>query len=111
VTLLEAKTGQRLLLYVGDDFEARYHVRSRLERPVWAHRFLRRPTGQWTVWQVQGFAHVHGIHGKVDLDVIRTGTVGAPPTRRRARDPRPHPPVGPSVHMALIRRTGRIRAK
>jgi len=70
--LVEEATGQRLLLYVGDDFERRYPVRSSLDRPIWHPRFLRRPNVDgWVVWQVMGFAHVDGIEGDVDLDIAR----------------------------------------
>lgn len=72
VQKVEVRTGQRVNLYVGDDFEARCGVRSELQRPLWRLRFLRRPaSNNWTIWQVMGFAHVDGIHGDVDLDVGR----------------------------------------
>lgn len=70
---VEAATGQRTLLYVGDEWERRYPVRDRLDRPLWHRRFLRRPNVDgWVVWQVSGFAHVDGIDGDVDLDVMRS---------------------------------------
>ena len=68
---VEAGTGQSVLLYVGDDFDDRYHARSRFDRSLWVHRFLLRPQGEWLIWQVGGFASVHGIQGHVDLDVMR----------------------------------------
>jgi lysozyme len=71
--LVEAAKGTQVLLYVGDDFEAQYPVREQLERPLWHFRFLRRPDVEdWVVWQVMGFAHVSGIAGRVDLDVMRS---------------------------------------
>lgn len=70
--LVEAATGQTVLLYVGDDFEERYRVAETLGRPLWVRRFLRRPDVRgWVVWQVTGFAHVDGIDGAVDLDLMR----------------------------------------
>jgi lysozyme len=72
--LVESETGQGVVLYVGDDFEDLYPVRQRLGRPLWHLRFLRRPdVGGWVIWQVMGFAHVEGIDGNVDLDVMRAG--------------------------------------
>jgi GH25 family lysozyme M1 (1,4-beta-N-acetylmuramidase) len=59
------------VLYVGDDFENAYLVRSRLNQPLWVRRFFFRPHGTWVVWQVGGFSKVAGIHGRVDLDVMR----------------------------------------
>jgi lysozyme len=70
--LVESETGQTVLLYLGDEFERRYPVRESLRRPIWQLRFLRRPDGPgWQIWQVGGFAHVDGIDGKVDLNVMR----------------------------------------
>jgi lysozyme len=70
--LLESETGQRVILYVSDDFEALYPVRQQLGRPLWHLRFLLRPNVEgWVIWQVMGFAHIEGIDGDVDLDVIR----------------------------------------
>jgi lysozyme len=57
------------ILYVGDDFADRYPLALLDEHPRWKPRFLRRPSGPWSVWQVQGLAHVEGIDGRVDLDI------------------------------------------
>ncbi len=47
-------------------------TRQGIDRPLWHPRFLRRPdVPGWVVWQVMGFAHVDGIDGDVDLDVMR----------------------------------------
>ncbi len=70
---VEAATERQVILYVGDDFEAVYPVRAVLGRSIWHPRFLRRPNVEgWLVWQVMGFAHVAGIDGDVDLDVMRS---------------------------------------
>jgi lysozyme len=72
LSAVEAAWGRPLLLYAGDDFEHRYPVRERLGRDLWHRRFLRRPGGaRWTVWQLHGYAHVAGIHGGGDLNVMR----------------------------------------
>ena len=71
LNVVEGRTGQRSLLYVGRDFQDRYPIRSRYRRPLWVRRFLLRPSEDWLVWQVDGFAHVDGIDGSVDLDVMR----------------------------------------
>ena len=54
------------LLYVGDDWRRAYGTPSG-ER--WVRRIMRRPHGDWSVWQVTGWAHVDGVRGRVDLDV------------------------------------------
>ena len=67
--------GQPALLYVRDDWESRYPVRTRLDRPLWQFRFLRRPDlDNVRVWQIHGFAQVEGISGRVDLDIMRPAT-------------------------------------
>jgi lysozyme len=71
LSVVEAQTHTPTVLYVGEDFGERYPASSLLHRPRWRLRFLRRPHGDWVVWQVDGLAHVNGIHGKVDLDVMR----------------------------------------
>jgi hypothetical protein len=59
---------------VRDDFEGRYPVRERFDRPLWQWRFLRRPdVDGWVVWQLHGYARVEGIAGGVDLNVMRAG--------------------------------------
>jgi lysozyme len=68
---VEASTGKPTILYIGDDFQSRYPVRDNYGRPLWLLNFLRRPSENWTIWQVQGWAHVDGISGSVDLDVMR----------------------------------------
>lgn len=70
--LVEDAWGTDALLYVGDDFEDRYPIRARLDRPLWLRRFLLRPVADsWAVWQLHGYARVQGISGRVDLDVMR----------------------------------------
>jgi lysozyme len=72
LTLVERESGRTVVLYVGDDFEGRYPVRESLGRPLWHRRFLRRPdVDGWIIWQVQGFAEVDGVRGRVDLDIFR----------------------------------------
>ena len=73
VELVEAEVGDELILYVGDDFHGRYGLRDELECDLWQLRVLRRPSqDRWVVWQVHGWAHVEGIGGRVDLDIMRT---------------------------------------
>lgn len=68
---VEAATHKSTVLYVGDDFEAQYPVARSYGRPLWVRDLLRRPDGDWTIWQTQGRARVDGISGDVDLNVAR----------------------------------------
>lgn len=74
--IVESATGRTAVMYVGDDFEGLYPVKEDLDRPLWLLRFLRRPGGDWVIWQVMGYARVDGIEGPVDLDVFRPGIAG-----------------------------------
>ena len=69
---VEEAWGREVVLYVGDDFAARYPVRADSDRPLWTRRFLLRPSGEWLIWQLHGYARVDGVEGGVDLDVMRT---------------------------------------
>lgn len=70
---VEQARGRQVVLYVGDDFDDRYPVRERLNRPLWHYRFVLRPdVDGWVIWQVDGYAHIDGISGSVDLDVMRS---------------------------------------
>lgn len=72
LNVVETEWGRPALLYVGDDWEHRYPVRTRLDRPLWQLEFLRRPSqDNVRVWQIHGFAHVEGISGRVDLNIMR----------------------------------------
>jgi lysozyme len=71
IRLVEEAWGREVVLYVGDDFEQAYAVRQELDRPLWLRRFLLRPdVDGWLIWQLHGYARVHGIDGGVDLDVM-----------------------------------------
>jgi lysozyme len=72
LAVVEAATGRQVVLYIGDDVEDRYAIRDELQRPLWLPRFLFRPSGDWLIWQTSAFAHVDGVEGRVDLDVMRT---------------------------------------
>jgi lysozyme len=69
---VEEATGRTVVVYVGADFEGRYQVRDDLDRPLWHRRVLRRPDVEgWWIWQAYDRASVDGIHGAVDLNIMR----------------------------------------
>ncbi len=73
LTIVEASWRENTVLYVGDDFAQRYPLGAEPGRPLWERRILRRPGGNdWTIWQVDGFAHIAGVSGRVDLDILRS---------------------------------------
>lgn len=69
--LVEQAWDRPVLLYLGNDFEAMYPVRERLDRPLWLRRFLLLPSKPWLIWQLHGYALVDGVDGGVDLNVMR----------------------------------------
>ena len=72
VAEVERRTGRRIVLYVGDDFDARFGLKEELTRYLWERRLFRRPdVDGWLIWQAHWRARVNGIDGGVDLDVMR----------------------------------------
>jgi lysozyme len=71
LSLLDRATGKPTVVYLGADFRALYGVRQLTGHPLWIPHFMVRPKDGWSVWQVDGFAHVDGVEGKVDLDLMR----------------------------------------
>lgn len=64
--------GRRVVLYVGEDWRSHYGLPEG-DRVLWLRSVLRRPSGEWGIWQVQGRARIEGISGPVDLNVMRAG--------------------------------------
>lgn len=72
ITAVEAERGQRLILYIGREWEDRYPTAGRWARRRWVPSFLHRPSEpDWVIWQVSFRARVRGVEGDVDLDVGR----------------------------------------
>lgn len=72
LAVLEEAWDREVIVYVRDDWESQYPVRDELDRPLWHFRFLRRPNVDgWVIWQIHGFAHVDGIAGGVDLNIMK----------------------------------------
>lgn len=102
---VESTMGKVMVLYVGDDFEDRYPVRTSFQRPLWHRRFLRRPdVDDWVIWQVHGSARVDGVKGRVDFNVMRQ-----PPRRRTAPPSRPRARV--SSLQPLLNRKARSQPR
>jgi|GEM_PF-4801990 len=67
---VESATGEELILYVGDKFDARYELKHPLDRELWERRLWRRPNDvEWTFWQWTFRGRVDGIDGGVDINV------------------------------------------
>jgi lysozyme len=71
VRIVESSTGRRVVVYLGADVDARYHVSAVLDRPIWTRNLLRRPGLEgWQLWQANDRGHVDGIDADVDIDVM-----------------------------------------
>ncbi len=69
---VESATGQPIVLYVGDQFDDRYHVTNTYDRQVWHRSIFSRPDfDDWWIWQASAKARVSGIDGGVDLNVMQ----------------------------------------
>lgn len=79
VRLVESATRQPVISYVSASFEQRYPLGADQSGLLWKRSVLRPPSGQWAIWQVDGLAHVDGITGRVDLDVMKRDEVLSAP--------------------------------
>jgi lysozyme len=71
---VESRTGQRVLLYLTDEFDKAYGVSTAFDRPLWLRRIILKPSfgaRAWTLWQASNFRHLDGIDGRVDWNVAR----------------------------------------
>ena len=68
---VERAWGRRLLVYARSSWTRTYPLPSGPGRPRWRTSFFVAPEHDWAVWQVHYFAHVDGVHGRVDLDIVR----------------------------------------
>jgi lysozyme len=69
---VQAQTGKTMVIYLGHDWAHRYPFPPNLHNPLWEQSALHPPSGiDWAIWQVDGYAHLDGITGNVDLDVMR----------------------------------------
>jgi lysozyme len=86
---VEHAWGRKVVLYVGPEWEQDYPVYDRGDRPLWLKKFWARPTPDWMVWQLHGWARIDGINGGVDLDVVRRERLNVPAIRGQVRASRP----------------------
>jgi len=75
LTIVERATNKPVIFYVGASFEQRYPLQVIESGPLWKRSILLRPSGSWAIWQVDASAHVDGIAGPVDLDVMKGDAV------------------------------------
>ena len=66
---IERASGKRPVLYVVDDFDARYTIDERYDLPMWRRSLGWRPARSWAYWQLSDVGRVRGIHGDVDIDI------------------------------------------
>jgi lysozyme len=72
LTAVESATGERVLLYIGPEFEDIYPIKDDLDRPIWHRRLVLRPDGDpWWIWQFMSVGAVDGVDGAVDVNVMR----------------------------------------
>lgn len=99
--LVRQSTGQTAVIYLGSEFAHRYPLALYPRHPLWRRSILRRPPGNWAIWQVSSFARIRGISTRVDLDVARASLIQGPsppaPPAALAPPAASAPPAAPSV--------------
>jgi lysozyme len=73
VTTVEQRVHKPVMIYTVPSFTAVYPITQAGSRPLWKRSIFDRPAGDWKVWQAWDQARIKGIHGRVDLDVMRAG--------------------------------------
>ena len=72
IEIVEGATGEAVMLYISEKFEAAYTLKAQLDRELWERRLWKRPSvDNWTFWQWSYRAQVAGIEGGVDLNTGR----------------------------------------
>jgi lysozyme len=71
IEIVEEEWEREMVVYVLPSWEELYPTAARLDRPLWIHRFLLRPSEDWAIWRLHGNANIEGIEGNVDLNVGR----------------------------------------
>ncbi|MBC2777410.1 glycoside hydrolase family 25 protein [Parasphingopyxis marina] len=71
--LVEGHYGQRAILYVLEDFDARYAIIEHFDRTLWLRSLVTLPDyggRDWTIWQASSFRHMDGVEGRIDWNVL-----------------------------------------
>ena len=69
VDAVERGTGRPVRYYVLNSWDAKYPPKR--DRQRWVRSIVVRPPGTWVWWQASNRARVDGVHGPVDLNVVR----------------------------------------
>jgi lysozyme len=85
---VEAATKQSVIFYIGASFDRRYPLQGIDASLLWKRSILRRPSGAWAIWQVDGLARIDGITGRADLDVMKRDDLLGPVRNLPASLPR-----------------------
>lgn len=71
VDTVEARTGQRVVVYAYPEFEERFRIATALQRRQWVRDIgSTPPTRDWWIWQKDDRASIDGIAGPADLNVM-----------------------------------------
>jgi lysozyme len=76
IRLVEAHSGQPVILYITAEFDEVYRVSEAVDRPLWLRRHFIPPSygaHPWVMWQASSLRRVQGISGPVDWNVVRDG--------------------------------------
>jgi lysozyme len=86
INVVEKRSGQSVVLYLTEEFDAFYRISHALDRPLWLRSLVRRPgygARPWHMWQASNFRRIDGIEGRVDWNVMRRP--GLPEARGQAK--------------------------
>lgn len=71
IEAVEARTGERVVVYLHPDLEQHYRIAEDLDRRQWVRSLGRKPARDWWIWQKSDSAHIDGIGAPADLNQMR----------------------------------------
>lgn len=74
IGVAERHYGKRVYLYLTQEFDEKYEISKRHNRPLWLRSLIFEPrfgARPWTIWQVSNFRKIDGIVGRVDWNAMR----------------------------------------
>lgn len=90
---VEAHYRQPVTLYLTREFDAGYEVSAKIDRPLWLRQLGWEPrwgARPWAIWQASSFRNLDGINGRVDWNVMSSGSAELN-VRHRPPPPPDHP--------------------
>jgi lysozyme len=74
IEMVEAYSGQAVILNLAEDFEETYQISTMINRSLWLRRMFFAPdygTHPWVIWQASQMRRIDGIAGPVNWNIVQ----------------------------------------